>query len=78
MSSGSGGSEGDVHVVIIPKRFVAIWTLARSRSKTFFDAFFAENMAACFDCRVFKISAAYCADCKRLGNGSAKISTPNQ
>ena len=59
-------SKGNVHVVVVSKGFVAIWTLARSRSEAFFDAFLAKDMAACLDCSVLEVPAAHCAKCKSL------------
>lgn len=59
-------SEGDVHVVVISEGFVAIWTFARSRSETFLDAIFAENMPACLYRSVFEIPATHSAKRKSL------------
>jgi len=50
-------SKGNVHVVIASKGPVAVGTFPRSRSQTFFDTIFAEDMSTGFDCSVFKVAA---------------------
>lgn len=47
-----------MHVVVCAKGLVAIRTLSRSGCPSFFDAFFAEHVAACFNCCVFEVNPA--------------------
>ena len=52
-----------MHMVILPKRLVAIRAFPRSRGSPLLDAFFAEDVPAGFDGGVLEVDAADGADC---------------
>lgn len=52
-----------MHIVIISERSVAIRALSRTRSKALFDAVFAENVAAGFDCGILEVPATNGTKC---------------
>lgn len=58
-------------MVVISEGFVAIRTLARPRSETFFDAILAKDMTACLDCSVLEVPAAHSAKRKSLRGGKS-------
>lgn len=60
-------SKGNMHIIVIPEGPAAVGAFARSRSLALFHAIFAEDMAACLDRGVFKVSAAYRTKRKCLG-----------
>lgn len=52
----------DTHIIVVAKRPITVRTLSRARRESFFNAFSAEDVAACFDHGVSQVLSADGAD----------------